>query len=69
MPAKSGKQYRFFQFLRSNPKERMNVGISKEDVNEMIHKTPKKKRSIFMRGEEREKNRLQPPRNITGARG
>lgn len=69
MPAQSGKQYRFFQFLRSNPEERMKVGISEKDTNEMIHKTPKKKRNIFMRGEEREKERLRPPANITGVRG
>jgi hypothetical protein len=52
MPAKSAKQYRFFQMI-ANSKTKPKKGIgglpSKEVAKEMIHKTPKKKRSIFSR--------------------
>lgn len=47
MPAKSGKQYRFFQArLHGNS---IGPGPSKEVAKEMIDKTPKEKRSIFMK--------------------
>lgn len=45
MPAKSGKQYRFMQAVKHGNA----IGPSKEVAKEMIDKTPKEKRSLFMR--------------------
>lgn len=47
MPAKSGKQYRFFQAILHG-KERA-AGPSKKVAKEFIDKTPSKKRSTFMK--------------------
>jgi hypothetical protein len=48
MPAKSGKQYRFFQAILHG-KERA-AGPSKKVAKEMVEKTPGDKRSAFMKG-------------------
>lgn len=69
MPAKSAKQYKLMAAVAHGAKPFKGTGPSKEVAKEFVKETPKKKRSIFMRGEEREMRRLQPPRNITGARG
>lgn len=53
MPAKSAKQYRFMAMIAhgGKPNKGMkSVGPSKEVAEEFVHKTPKKKRSIFMKG-------------------
>lgn len=76
MPTKEGKKAiknffkgvgRDFPELKSY-KPFKGAGPSKEVAKEFVKETPKKS-SIFMRGEEREMRRLQPPRRITGARG
>lgn len=48
MPAKSAKQYRFMQAVRSG-KIASAAAPSKEVAKEFIDKTPKKKRSLFMK--------------------
>lgn len=53
MPAKSGKQYRYMQAVaHSNV-----VGPSKEVAREIIEKTPKSKRSLFMKRRKNDKKR------------
>jgi hypothetical protein len=51
MPAKSAKQYRFFQMMAHNPKmmkdKKKGAGPSPEVAREMIHKTPPEKRKQF----------------------
>jgi len=51
MPAKSAKQYRFMAMIahggKSNKKN--NAGPSPEVAEEMVHKTPAKDRSKFMK--------------------
>jgi len=47
MPAKSGKQYRFMQAKAHG--NSTGLGPSKEVAKEIIEKTPKSKRSIFMK--------------------
>ena len=51
MPVKSAKQMRFMQMIahggKSNKKN--SIGPSKEVADEMIKKTPKAKRSMFMK--------------------
>lgn len=48
MPAKSAKQYRLMQAIAHGSSNK-GVGPSKEVAKEMIDKTPKEKRSLFMR--------------------
>lgn len=48
MPAKSAKQYRFMQAV-AHGKVASAAAPSKEVAKEFIDKTPKKKRSIFMK--------------------
>lgn len=67
MPAKSGKQYRLMQAVAHGAK--IDAGPSKEVAKKFIAETPKKKRSIFQRTEEREKNKMKPPNNMLGVRG
>lgn len=51
MPAKSAKQYKFMAGIAHGMKPRGGaIGPSKEVAEEFIKKTPKKKRSEFMRG-------------------
>lgn len=52
MPAKSSKQYRFMQMIAHNKNTR-SVGPSEEVAKEIIKKTPKKKRSLFMKKDKR----------------
>lgn len=50
MPATSGKQYRFMAMIAHGGKSnKKGVGPSQEVAEEMVHKTPPKKRSIFMK--------------------
>lgn len=49
MPAKSAKQYRMMAAIAHGAKPLKSVGPSKEVAEEFVKKTPKKKRSIFMR--------------------
>ncbi len=50
MPAKSAKQYRYMQMMAHNPPKPMKgMGPSPAVAEEFIKKTPKKKRSLFMK--------------------
>ena len=55
MPAKSAKQYRFMQMIAHGGKSKMTdkaksaIGPSEAVAKEFIDKTPKKKRSSFMK--------------------
>lgn len=55
MPVKSAKQYKFLagiaHGMKSNKKDKHGkpVGPSQEVAEEMVHKTPPKKRSMFMK--------------------
>ena len=49
MPAKSGPQYRFMQAVAHGDVARA-AGPDKAVAKEFIKKTPKKKRSMFMKG-------------------
>lgn len=49
MPAKSAKQYRFMQGIAHGMKPRSGKGPSQAVAEEFVHKTPAKKRSIFMK--------------------
>lgn len=49
MPAKSAKQYRFMAAVAHGMKPKNGVGPSKAVAEEFVHKTPKKKRSLFMK--------------------
>ena len=50
MPAKSGKQYRMFAGIAHGMKKKgKGIGPSEEVAEEMVKKTPKKKRSMFMK--------------------
>jgi hypothetical protein len=49
MPAVSSKQYRFMAGIAHGMKPRSGIGPSKEVAEEFVHKTPSKKRSMFMK--------------------
>ena len=51
MPAVSGKQYRFMPMIApgGKPNKKHGVGPSPEVAEEFVHKTPPKKRSMFMK--------------------
>ncbi len=51
MPAVSGKQYRFMAMIAHGGKsnKKRGAGPSPEVAEEFVHKTPKKKRSFFMK--------------------
>lgn len=50
MPAKSGKQYRFMAGIANGMKpSKGGIGPSQEVAEEMVKKTPAKKRSMFMK--------------------
>lgn len=55
MPAKSARQFRLMAMIahggKSNKKTKSGktIGPSSEVAEEMVHKTPAKKRSLFMR--------------------
>lgn len=55
MPVTSGKQYRLMAMIahggKSNKKTKSGktIGPSPEVAEEIVHKTPAKKRSLFMR--------------------
>jgi hypothetical protein len=49
MPAKTAKQYRFMAGIAHGMKSKKGVGPSEEVAEEMVHKTPAKKRSMFMK--------------------
>jgi hypothetical protein len=53
MPAKTGKQYRLMAMIahgkRPTGKNGKPIGPSEEVAEEMVHKTPPKKRSLFMK--------------------
>jgi hypothetical protein len=49
MPAKSKKQYKFMAAVAHGAKPFKGTGPSKEVAREFVEKTPKKKRSQFMR--------------------
>lgn len=55
MPLKSARQYRFMagiaHGMKPNKKDKKgkSIGPSPEVAEEMVHKTPAKKRSLFMR--------------------
>ena len=51
MPAKSAKQYKFMAGIAHGMVPRGGKkGPSKEVAEEFVHKTPAKKRSMFMKG-------------------
>jgi len=47
--AKSGKQYRMMQAIAHGTSNMKSIGPSKAVAKEFIAKTPKKKRSLFMK--------------------
>ena len=49
MPAKSAKQYRFMAGIAHGMKPMKSAGPSKEVAEEFVKKTPKNKRSLFMK--------------------
>jgi hypothetical protein len=49
MPAKSAKQFRFMAGIAHGMKPRGGVGPSPEVAKEFVSKTPKEKRSMFMK--------------------
>lgn len=50
MPAVSGKQYRFMAMIAHGGKSnKSSVGPSPKVAEEFVHKTPKSKRSMFMK--------------------
>lgn len=52
MPLKTAKQYKFMAGIAHGMKPRgknKGLGPSPEVAEEMVHKTPKKKRSMFMK--------------------
>jgi len=49
MPAVSGKQFRFMAMIAHGGKSNKGIGPSREVAEEFVHKTPKKKRSMFMK--------------------
>jgi hypothetical protein len=49
MPAKSGRQYRFMAGIAHGMKPNKGVGPSPEVAREFIEKTPRAKRSEFMK--------------------
>lgn len=51
MPAVSSKQYKLMAGIAHGMKT--NIGPSKEVAEEFVHKTPAKKRSIFMKKKKR----------------
>ena len=49
-PAKSAKQFKFFQAMASGAKkEGKGIGPSESVAKEFIHKTPDKKKKMFAR--------------------
>jgi hypothetical protein len=50
MPAKSAKQYKFMAGIAHGMKPFKGAGPSQEVAEEFVHKTPKDKRSAFMKG-------------------
>lgn len=49
MPAKSAKQFRFMAGIAHGMKPKSGVGPSPEVAKEFVSKTPKDKRSMFMK--------------------
>lgn len=51
MPLKSAKQYKFMAMIAHGGKsnKKGSIGPSPEVAEEMVHKTPAKKRSMFMK--------------------
>jgi hypothetical protein len=49
MPAVSAKQYRFMAGIAHGMKPNKGVGPSPEVAEEFVHKTPAKKRKMFMK--------------------
>lgn len=49
MPAKSSKQYKFMAGIANGMKPNKGIGPSEDVAEEMIKKTPPKKRSMFMK--------------------
>lgn len=49
MPAKSAKQYKFMAAIAHGAKPFKGTGPSEAVAKEFVHKTPKKKRSQFMK--------------------
>jgi len=49
MPAKSAAQYKFMAGIAHGMKPRGGIGPSPEVAAEFVHKTPKDKRSMFMK--------------------
>jgi hypothetical protein len=54
MPATSGKQYRFMAGIAHGMKPKKGIGPSQAVAEEMVSKTPKKKRSMFMKKKKNE---------------
>lgn len=59
MPATTAKQYKFLQMIKNRKKTKKSnksdhsIGPSAEVADEMIKKTPKEKRSLFMKDTKR----------------
>ena len=49
MPAESAAQYKFMAGIAHGMKPNKGIGPSKEVAEEFVKKTPKKKRSMFMK--------------------
>lgn len=50
MPAKSSKQFKFMAGIAHGMKPKSGIGPSPEVAEEFVKKTPKNKRSLFMKG-------------------
>lgn len=49
MPAKSTKQLRFMEMIAHGGKSNKGIGPSEAVAKEFVDKTPKKKKSMFMK--------------------
>lgn len=59
MPAKTAKQYRFMAGIAHGMKSNKDkpIGPSQAVAEEMVHKTPAKKRSLFMKMRDKKKEK------------
>ena len=55
MPAKSAKQFKLMAAIAHGAKPYSGAGPSPEVAKEFVHKTPKDKRSLFMKGKKKGK--------------
>lgn len=58
MPAVSSRQYKFLAGIAHGMKPKGGVGPSQDVAEEMVHKTPPEKRSMFMKKDTKKKKSL-----------